>query len=120
MTIAAIGAVKSRLAEKTEDDRDIMEQLNADQIALQIQYERHDQAIKDKKADRNLRGQYAGKIIRFLYYYSIVVMTLLLLDGWQVKGFSLPDTVLLALAGSTAVSSIGLVGFVAKGLFPQK
>ena len=119
VTLDAIGAVKPRIAQKEEDTKDVLEQLNAGQIALQIQYEKHEQSIKDKEADRNLRGQYAEKVIRFLYCYCIISALILLLDGWSVEGFSLPGTVLLALTGSTAIAAIGLVGFVAKGLFPQ-
>ena len=78
--------------------------------------------VENIKADRELRKKYADQIITFLIYYSIGVALFLLLSGVSICGFTLltlPEKVLVTLAGSTAVAAIGLVGFIAKGLFNQ-
>ncbi|KRA64459.1 hypothetical protein ASD89_20360 [Caulobacter sp. Root656] len=78
----------------------------------------------------NLRGQqtyddvrtrmmepYAGKVFRFLIGYCAFVGAIILLSGFKIGGFAISDTVLGIIAGSTAASAIGLVGFVVSGLF---
>jgi hypothetical protein len=49
--------------------------------------------------------------------YSGIVALLLIASGWNIFGFDLPAAVLVALAGSTAVTVIGLVGMVLTGIF---
>lgn len=60
---------------------------------------------------------YAGKVFRFLIGYCAFVGGIILLSGFKIGGFDISDTVLGIIAGSTAVSAIGLVGFVVSGLF---
>lgn len=73
--------------------------------------------IKNLDADRDMRKQYAGRILKYLEIYSLSVGGIVLLVGFQAKGFKLEKEVMAALVGSTAVASIGLVGFIARGLF---
>lgn len=73
--------------------------------------------IKNIDADRGMRTKYAGRILLYLELYSIGVLALLLLAGFKAKGFSLEKDVIVALVGSTAIAAIGLVGFIARGLF---
>lgn len=73
--------------------------------------------IKNVEADRSMRTTYAARILKYLEFYSAGVAILLLLSGFHVLGFGLPTEVLAALVGSTAVAAIGLVGFIARGLF---
>lgn len=68
-------------------------------------------------ADREMRKTYASRILRYLEWYSGGVACILLLDGFGVYGFHLQENVVPALVGSTAVAAIGLVGFIARGLF---
>lgn len=60
---------------------------------------------------------YAGKVFRFLIGYCAFVGVIILLSGFKIGGFEISDTVLGIIAGSTAASAIGLVGFVVSGLF---
>ena len=60
---------------------------------------------------------YAGKVFRFLIGYCAFVGVIILLSGFKIGGFDISDTVLGIIAGSTAASAIGLVGFVVSGLF---
>lgn len=73
--------------------------------------------IENLDADRDMRKTYAARILRYLEIYSGGVVTLLVLDGWHPWGFDIPDQVATTLVGSTAVAAIGLVGFIARGLF---
>lgn len=72
--------------------------------------------IANLEADRKMRVTYAGRILRYLEFYSGGVAALLVAGGigWH---FTLPTEILAALVGSTAVAAIGLVGFIARGLF---
>lgn len=82
--------------------------------------------IKGFNMDIELRKSYASKILNFLFLYSAIVGVLLVFSrltfipiehgGYRVS-FELPETVLNFLVGSTATAAIGLVGFVARGLF---
>ena len=63
---------------------------------------------------------YANRVFNFLVGYCLFVGAVVLLDGFKYRGFDLSDGVLSVIAGSTAASAIGLVGFVVSGLFkPQ-
>lgn len=73
--------------------------------------------IKNMKADRRMRTTYAGRILRYLEFYSSGVAVIILLNGFMPYGFHLEKSVATALVGSTAVAAIGLVGFIARGLF---
>ncbi len=73
--------------------------------------------LKDIISNRNLREEYAKKVLRFLYIYCAVVVTLLILQGFHIYNFKLADLVVVTLVGGTAISVIGLVGFVIRGLF---
>jgi hypothetical protein len=73
--------------------------------------------IKNIDADRGMRTKYAGRILLYLEFYSGGVGCLLLLSGFKPWGFALEQTVITTLVGSTAVAAIGLVGFIARGLF---
>lgn len=73
--------------------------------------------IDNLDADRDMRKTYAARILRYLEIYSGGVLTLLILDGAGPWGFDIPEAVATTLVGSTAVAAIGLVGFIARGLF---
>lgn len=109
--------------QKTEqDDRDIREQADLDRDGRTLQHDLIRAKIKNIESDRRMRETYADRIIRFLYWYSGTCGSLLALDGISLPwincvGFDLPDEILITLVGSTALAAIGLVGFVARGLF---
>lgn len=68
-------------------------------------------------ARARLLEPYAHRIYWFLVGYCGTILGLLLLQGFRFWNFDLPESVLLVISGSTAVSAIGLVGFVVSGLF---
>lgn len=86
------------------------EQLRADNDRLKGQ-----QTYDDVRA--RMMEPYANKVFGFLVGYCLFVAVLILLSGFKLWHFSISDTVLGIIAGSTAASAIGLVGFVVNGLF---
>jgi hypothetical protein len=60
---------------------------------------------------------YANKVFGFLCAYCAGVFVLLLFNGFHSWGFSMSNTVMGVLVGSTAAAAIGLVHTVVKGLF---
>lgn len=99
----------------TPDRNDQMERLAAERAGLQVKLARSQ--IKNVKADRRMRKTYAGRILLYLEVYSGVVALMVIAAGFRLFGFSLPVEILATLVGSTAVAAIGLVGFIARGLF---
>ncbi len=87
---------------------------------LDIKIQSLQEQIEDSKANREMRSKYAGWVYYYLVGYSVSCFVLLLLSGSKSVGFSLPETVLDFLVGSTAVSAIGLVYAVVQGLFNSK
>lgn len=96
--------------------RDLLERAEAEKAQLTNELARAH--IKNVEADRAMRQTYAGRILRYLEWYSAGVAALILLAGFNVGGFTLEQGILAALVGSTAIAAIGLVGFIARGLFP--
>jgi len=78
--------------------------------------------LKAKRTIEEVRAgmleEYSNKVFWFVVFYCLVVGIMLVLAGWNDRtGFSLSDTILGIIAGSTAVSVIGLIGMVISGLF---
>jgi hypothetical protein len=118
LTLDAIDIGVSLVKEKTRPDpRDLMEREQIDLQAASLRNKLSRSYIKNVKADRRMRKQYAGRILLYLECYSGGVAILLLLSGFQVLGFHLEQGVMTTLVGSTALAAIGLVGFIARGLF---
>lgn len=60
---------------------------------------------------------YADKVFKFVAWYCSIVGIIVVGDGFGDDVFHLSDTVLGIIAGSTAVSVIGLIEIVVRGLF---
>ncbi|MDP5281052.1 hypothetical protein Q9Q95_19155 [Sphingomonas sp. DG1-23] len=97
------------------DPIDVAERVAAERAQLENDLARS--RIKNVKADRRMRKTYAGRILLYLELYSLAVGAMVLIAGFRVGGFALPSEILATLVGSTAVAAIGLVGFIARGLF---
>lgn len=118
LTLDAIGVGASLAAKKeSPDTQDRLERDDIEIEALKLRNRLSKAHLKSAKADRKMRRQYAGRILRYLEYYSGVVALLILLAGFKPFSFSIESAVLSTLVGSTAVAAIGLVGFIARGLF---
>ena len=82
-----------------------------------LKNELHRAHIDSMNADRDMRKKYASRILKYLEIYSAVVAILVIWSGLGWFSFALPPEILTTLVGSTAVAAIGLVGFIARGLF---
>ena len=71
----------------------------------------------DRRANRRLRFRYAKLVYCYMVCYSLFCAGLVILAGFKIGGFILPESVFALIVGSTAASAIGLVGFVINGLF---
>lgn len=71
--------------------------------------------IEQVKAE--LIKPYANKVFWFVVAYCTTVGLFLYADGRMDNGFDLAESTIGIIAGSTAVSVIGLIGMVISGLF---
>lgn len=118
LTIDAIDSGIPVVAAKNAPDRkDKLEREDLELDGIRLKNLLAKSRIKNVKADRRMRKTYAARILKYLELYSLGVGFLVFLHGTHLKGFSLEENILAALVGSTAVAAIGLVGFIAKGLF---
>jgi hypothetical protein len=97
------------------DHIDLIERAAAERAQLENELARS--RIKNVKADRRMRKTYAGRILFYLEAYSVAVGLMVVASGFRLWGFDLPTEILASLVGSTAIAAIGLVGFIARGLF---
>lgn len=97
------------------DAQDLMERASVERAQLENKLARS--RIKNVKADRRMRKTYAGRILLYLEVYSVAVATMVVAAGFKLWSFELPPEILATLVGSTALAAIGLVGFIARGLF---
>lgn len=95
--------------------QDLRERHVAELAQLELKLARS--RIKNIKADRKMRKTYAGRILFYLEAYSAIVALMVIFAGFEIRGFKLPVEILASLVGSTAIAAIGLVGFIARGLF---
>jgi hypothetical protein len=76
--------------------------------------------LKSERGTRHMLDEliipYASRAFWFMCIYCAVVALVVIADAIHF-GFSLPDSVLNYLVGSTAVTVIGLVGMVLTGVF---
>lgn len=76
--------------------------------------------LKGKQQDRDQRKEFALKIFNFVSLYMFGVFFILILCGIDCNNFSLSDTVLVTLLGTTTATVIGVFNFVARYLFHNK
>jgi hypothetical protein len=116
ITLDSIDAGVPLAESKTAPDAyDLLEDERLQKIRLENKFSRS--RLKDVKADRRLRKTYANRILRFLEVYAGIVALMVVADGFHFLGFHLEKEVTATLVGSTAIAAIGLVGFIARGLF---
>ena len=74
------------------------------------------ECINDIIHYREMRKDFADKVYYFLVVWCVCLLGLLIASA-SCKEFILSQGVLITLCGGTTISTIGLVGFVVKGLF---
>ena len=73
--------------------------------------------VKNFRQDTELRKNFSGQIIYYLWAFSAFCAAVLMIDGFNLWGFRLETPVLVTLVGGTAASAFGLVSVVLGGLF---
>lgn len=110
-SLTDIASGVSEVSGKTKpDQRDVLEVSSLEDDKLR-------EEIENLRSDRALREKYADRILAFLEAYAAGVFFLVFLDALNFEMFEVPENAIVTLVGSTAIAAIGLVGFVAKGLF---
>jgi hypothetical protein len=79
--------------------------------------EKANEELADMRLSRSLRERYANWAFAYLVCFTVFCMTLVVAQGFPDVPFKLSDNVIITLVGSTAVAAIGLVGWIARGLF---
>jgi len=74
-------------------------------------------SLDDFRQNTQLRKVLAWVLLGFLGGWLLVVLIFLFLSGFGLWGFSLADSVLIALIAGATVNVIGLFGIVVRGLF---
>lgn len=73
--------------------------------------------IESLKQDREQRKHFAIHIFYSVRAYMLLIFIVLFVQGFNIFNFSLSDTVLVTLLGTTTVNVIGIFAFVARYLF---
>lgn len=73
--------------------------------------------IENLRQDREQRKQFAERIFFSVKSYMVCIIFLLFVQGFHILYFSLSDTVLVTLLGTTTINVIGIFAFVARYLF---
>lgn len=94
-------------AETTEELTDFEEQHN------RLELQEHEQNI-------NLRKEFARKIFWLVICWLVSMLAILMLEGFKISDFSLSNSVMLALVGSSTLNILGLLYVVTHYLFPKK
>lgn len=88
-----------------------------EKIALEEEIFRLKQSVATSQILDELIKPYALRAFSFMCAYCGIVAVILFISGFKLAGFQLETGVLEVLAGSTAVTVIGLVGMVLTGIF---
>lgn len=115
--IAAAGVVGATTP-KTPD-RETAEEVGVLDAEQRIELARKTAEVDGLKLDLRQRKEYANKIFYLIVAWLIVLLGVLLLQGFGKTddGFSLSDSVLLAFIGGTTVNVLGIFVIVAKYIF---
>jgi ABC-type polysaccharide/polyol phosphate export permease len=82
-----------------------------------IEIQRLTLQLTNAAQDIQLRQSFSRQILGYLWAFSVFCAAILLMEGFNIKGFSLPSSVLVTLVGGTAASAFGLVSVVLVVLF---
>lgn len=100
-----------------DDLRKALSRVGAERDDLQAELEKTRKRVRTVEILDDLIEPFAHKAFWFMCFYCGIVGEMLLFHGFKLFGFSLPDSVLQFLVGSTATTVIGLVGMVLTGIF---
>jgi len=76
--------------------------------------------VRGALQDINERKKYGTCIFGLVTVWLVAMVTVLVLQGFSVRSFSLSDAVLVAVVTTTTGGVVGLLALVVKYLFPSK
>jgi hypothetical protein len=76
--------------------------------------------VESYRQDTRERKKYARNIFILTCLWVLGVYVLLLLQGFQYRGFRLSDSIVLAAIGSTTANIVGVFLIVTRYFFPRK
>lgn len=85
--------------------------------AYKIQNDISREELEGKQQDRTLRKELGNKIYDFVSFYMFFVFFILVLSGIRCNSFTLSDTVLITILGTTTANVIGVLIIVATYYF---
>lgn len=94
------------------------EQTNEELTAFEEQHNRL--VLREHEQDINLRKDFASKIFWLVICWLVAMLAILVLEGFKIGDFSLSNSVVLALIGSSTLNILGLLYVVTHYLFPKK
>ena len=99
---------------------DLVARLQSENEALRAELAAEKGEGNIRKIKAEMMRPFADKVFKFVCAYCGLVSIIIVLAGFEDNHFHLSDAVLTVIAGSTAVSVIGLVTIVLSGLFRTK
>jgi hypothetical protein len=87
-----------------------------EQAALET--DREHEHVRSMRQDTAERKLYASRIFFVLVTWLAFIVVVILIDGFQFRGFHLGDPVVISLIAGTATGILGLIAIVARYLFP--
>ena len=75
--------------------------------------------LQDHSQNIKLRKEFATKIYWLVIGWVAAILAILILEGFRICNFSLTNSVMLALIGSSTLNIVGLLYVVTHYLFPK-
>jgi hypothetical protein len=109
----AADLARKNLSSKLEPPSEVEATHYEEQLAQEL--------LRDSQSNRNLREGYAVQLFAYMCTWTSFVGAILILSGYsKLTQFSIPESSLNVLLGTTTLSVIGLVHAITRGLFPTK
>ena len=104
------GERKARLTSHEEEDL----------IGRRLENQLKDEKLKGVVQDREARKEFADRLFNFLKWFLLIVLLIVLLNGFCFTFFEISDAALVALLTTTTANIIGIFAFVVRYLFHAK
>jgi len=88
--------------------------------AAQLEHDRKRTEISGVQQDIAERKKYAARCFWLVTIWLALIGLIVFLQGFRICGFSLPNSVLITLIGSTTGSVVGIFLIVTRYLFPRR
>jgi hypothetical protein len=85
-----------------------------------LQNQKTKSVVRSRNQNIKERKKYARLFFLLACCWVAMISLVVVLDGWKLFGFWLPEKIVLALIGSTTVDILGILYVVAHYLFPQR